>query len=132
MAEATEKRKVISTKEVIMTVPVVKVPRFLQGFTDFVREQGVVGLAIGFILGTQIKTLVDQLVSSFINPLMGMALPGQGNLADKAFHLSIGGKSADFTYGAFLFQLISFIIVAAIVYTAVRKLKMDKLDKKKD
>lgn len=126
-----EKRKVITTKEVIVSVPVVKVPGFLQGFTDFVREQGVVGLAIGFILGAQIKSLVDQLVSSFINPLLGMLLPGAGNLADKAFHVSFRTKEADFTYGAFLFQVISFIIVAGIVYFAVRKLKLDKLDKKK-
>lgn len=127
----TEKRKVITTREVTMTLPVVKVPGFLQGFTDFVREQGVVGLAIGFVIGAQIKALVDQVVASFINPLLGLLLPGEGSLTDKAFHVSFRGKGEDFVYGAFLFQLISFLIVAALIYVVVKKLKLDKLDKKK-
>jgi large conductance mechanosensitive channel len=130
MAEA--KSRVITTKEVTVTLPVVKVPGWLQGFTDFVREQGVVGVAIGFVIGAQIKTLVDQLVASFINPLLGLVLPGKGNLAEKYFQVHWLGKKADFGYGAFLFQLISFFIVAAIVYILVRKLKLDRLDKKKD
>lgn len=126
-----EKRKVITTKEVIMTVPVVKVPSFLQGFTDFVREQGVVGLAIGFVLGSQVKTLVDQLVSSFLNPLIGLLLPGEGDLSKKVFHLSFRGKTQAFEWGAFAYQLLTFILVAAVIYIVVRKLKLDKLDKKK-
>lgn len=128
---AEERRKVFSKKEVVVTLPVVKVPSFLQGFTDFVREQGVVGLAVGFVLGTQVKTLVDQLVSSFINPLLGLLLPGKGSLSDKAFALSFNGKTQDFRWGAFVFQLITFIIVAAVVYVIVHRLKLDKLDKKK-
>ena len=126
-----EKRKVITTKEVIMTVPVVKVPGFLQGFTDFVREQGVVGLAIGFVLGTQVKTLVDTFVSSFLNPLIGLLLPGEGDLSKKMFHLSFRGKGQDFGWGAFAYQFLTFILVAAIVYFVVKRLKLDKLDKKK-
>lgn len=128
-----EKRKVITTKEVTMTLPVVKVPGWLQGFTDFVREQGVVGVAIGFVIGAQIKSLVDQLVASFINPLLGLVLPGKGDLSKKVFEVNWGDKDpAIFAYGAFLFQMISFIIVAAIVYIIVRRLKLDRLDKKKD
>lgn len=127
----TEKRKVITTKEVVMTVPVVKVPGFLQGFTDFIREQGVVGLAIGFVLGTQVKTLVDQLVTSFLNPLIGLLLPGEGDLSKKVFHLSFQGKTQSFGWGAFAYQFLTFVLVAAVVYITVRKLKLDKLDKKK-
>ncbi len=133
MAEVKEKsrRKIVHTKEVVVSVPVLKVPGWLQGFTDFVREQGVVGLAIGFVLGAQVKTLVDQLVASFINPLLGLLLPGKGNLSEKTFSLALNGKNADFAWGAFIFQLISFIIVALVVYTVVNRLKLDKLDKKK-
>ena len=127
----TEKRKVIQTKEITMTLPVVKVPGFLQGFTDFVREQGVVGLAVGFVLGAQVKTLVDQLVASFINPLLGLLLPGKGDLAEKSFSLTWFDKTGDFAWGAFVFQLISFMIVALVVYFIVHRLKLDRLDKKK-
>lgn len=132
-----EKHRIVSTKEVVMTLPVIKVPGFLQGFTDFVREQGVVGLAIGFVLGAQVKTLVDQLVTSFISPFLALILPGraaageENSLVTRTFSLKLGDKSADFAWGAFLFQLISFMIVSLVVYLIVHRLKLDKLDKKK-
>ena len=130
-SEKQEEHKVITKKEVVVSLPVVKVPGFLQGFTDFVREQGVVGLAVGFVLGAQVKVLVDQLVASFINPLLGLVLPGGGSLSDKHFSVTWFGKTADFAWGAFVFQLISFMIVALVVYFIVHRLKLDKLDKKK-
>lgn len=127
MAEE-EKKKVIVEKATVMTLPAIKAPHWLQGFTDFIREQGVVGLAVGLVLGTQIKGLVDQLVASFVNPLVGLLLPGGGSLQEKAFHVS----DQSFKWGAFVSQLISFVIVAAVVYFGVKGLKLDKLDKKKE
>lgn len=104
----------------------------LGGFVDFVRQQGVVGLAIGLVLGTQVKTLVDQMVASFINPLLGLVLPGGGSLTEKRFHLSLYGKREEFLWGAFVAQLISFVVVAAIIYFVFKGLKLDKLDKPKN
>lgn len=106
--------------------------RQLGGFMDFVREQGVVGLAVGLVLGTQVKTVVDQMIASFVNPLMGLVLPGKGNLSDKTFSLTLGDKIANFAYGAFINVLLSFLIVAAIIYFVVKGLRLDKLDKKKE
>lgn len=122
-----EPKKEIVEKAVVTTMPIMKAPHWLQGFLDFVREQGVVGLAVGLVLGTQIKTLVDQMVISFINPFIGLLLPGGGSLQEKAFHVS----DQAFKWGAFVSQLVSFIIVCAIVYFLVKGLKLDKLDKKK-
>jgi large conductance mechanosensitive channel len=104
----------------------------LQGFLGFVREQGVVGLAIGFVLGAQSKTLVDQLVESFINPFIGLLLPGSGSLTERTFSVTLGGQTEVFSWGAFVDQLISFLIIAAIIYFVFKGLKLDKLDKPKD
>ncbi len=104
----------------------------LDGFMDFVRTQGVVGLAIGIVIGTQVKALTDQLVASFINPLLGLILPGAGSLAEKHFYLTIGSKTADFAYGAFLAVMLSFLAVAAVIFYIIKGLRLDKLDKKKD
>ena len=106
--------------------------KHVSGFMAFVREQGVVGLAVGLVLGTQVKMLVDQIVTSFINPLVGLILPGKGTLAEKTFSLSLGDKIADFTYGAFISTFISFLAVASVIYFIVKGLRLDKLDKKKD
>ena len=102
------------------------------GFISFLREQSVVGLAIGLVLGTQAKALVDQLMSSFINPLVGLLLPGQGTLKDKSFTLHWGHKAGQFGWGAFVVGLLTFFIVAAVVYFVFKGLKLDKLDKKKE
>jgi len=102
------------------------------GFMNFLREQSVVGLAIGLVLGTQAKALVDQLIASFINPLVGLLLPGQGTLKEKVFTLHLGHKSAQFGWGAFVIGLMTFVIVAAVVYYVFKGLKLDKLDKIKD
>lgn len=131
-ATAKAARTSAAPTQIVIELPPVKVPKFLQGFTDFVREQGVVGLAVGLVLGTQIKTLVDQLVISFVNPLLGLILPGKGDLTKKVFHVSFRGKGQDFQWGAFVAQLISFLVVAAIIYFAVKRLKLDRLDKKKE
>jgi len=125
---AEEKKRVVIEKGIITTLPEIKAPKWLQGFVDFVREQGVIGLAVGLVLGTQIKTLVDQMVLSFVNPLVGLLLPGGGSLQEKVFHV----QDQDFKWGAFVSQLISFVIVCAIVYFLVKGLKLDKLDKKKE
>lgn len=98
----------------------------LKGFIEFIRTQGVVGLAIGFILGGAVSKLVTSLVENIINPLVGLAL-GKVNLADKA--LTIG--TASLKYGAFLSTLIDFVIVAAVVYFGFKAIGIEKLDKPK-
>lgn len=118
-------------KTVRRTVVIVTPERPLGGFMDFIRTQGVIGLAVGLVLGVQIKAVVDSLIASFINPLLGLILPGNGDLSKKTFALTIGEKQGIFTYGAFIVVLLSFIVVAAVVYFAVKALKLDKLDKKK-
>lgn len=108
------------------------VTKQVHGFVDFLREQSVVGLAIGLVLGTQAKALVDQIVNSFFNPLIGLLLPGEGSLSQKIFTLSIGDKTAKFAWGAFVISLLTFVIVSAVVYYVFKGLRLDKLDKKKD
>lgn len=100
-------------------------------FVEFIRQQGVVGLAIGLVLGLQVKSLVDQFVASFVNPLLSLVLPGAGSLSNKTFTLSIASKSATFGYGKFIDVFITFIIVAAVVYAVFKILRLEKLDKPK-
>lgn len=98
----------------------------MKGFIDFIREQGVVGLAVGFILGGAVSKTVSSLVDNIINPLVGIAL-GKVNLSDKL--ISVG--SATIKYGAFLSTVVDFLIVAAVVYWGVNALGLNKLDKAK-
>jgi large conductance mechanosensitive channel len=99
----------------------------LQGFLDFIREQGVVGLAVGFILGGAVSKVVTSLVNDIINPLLGLVLGAAGGLEAASFKL----LGAEIMYGKFVGVIIDFIVIALVVYFGVKLLKLDKLDKKK-
>lgn len=109
------------------------VGRQLDGFMDFVREQGVVGLAVGLALGTSATVLVKSIVDNFVNPLVGVILPGSTNLSDKYYCLSeeFGECVNKLGWGAIASNIISFLAVAAVIYFVVKGLKLDKWDKAK-
>jgi large conductance mechanosensitive channel len=100
----------------------------VKGFLDFVREQGVVGLAVGFILGGAVSKVVTALVTDIINPILGVLLGSAEGL--KTASIKIG--STEILYGDFIGVIIDFIIIAAVVYFGVKLIRLDKLDKKKE
>ena len=102
-----------------------KKKRGLQGFVEFIRKQGVVGLAIGFIVGVATGELVTALVKDFINPIIG-AITGQVNLDQLTFHIG----DAVFSYGNFIGVLINFVLILAVVYFGFKALRLEKLDQK--
>lgn len=124
--------KTVHSREVVITLPTIKAPSWLQGFLDFVREQGVVGLAVGLILGVAAKSVVDSLVNNIFSPIIGL-LYGGGDFSTKYVCLKEVGSQckSKLGYGSFINAIISFMIVAASVYFVVKALKLDKLDKKK-
>lgn len=105
----------------------------LGGFLNFIREQGVVGLAVGFLLGGAVSGLVKSLVDNIINPVVGLAL-GRVALDDKKLVLQQASErhaEVALHWGAVVSTFIDFLIVAAVVYFGVKALHLDKLDKKK-
>jgi large conductance mechanosensitive channel len=96
----------------------------IQGFLDFIREQGVVGFAIGFILGGAVSSVTKSLVTDIVNPVIGLAFGSLESLSEWSF----GAVKV----GAFVSSLIDFFILAAVVYFVFKGLGLDKLDKKKE
>ncbi len=100
----------------------------LKGFLNFVREQGVVGLAVGFLLGGAVSKFVTALVTDIINPILAPVLGAAGNFRDAVLYLG----PVQLLWGDFLAQMIDFSVIAGIVYFGVHGLGLDKIDKKKD
>ncbi len=121
-----------ATTEVLEEVLATQARKQVGGLTNFLREQGVVGVGVGLVFGIQIKAVVDTIMLSFVNPLTQLVLPGSVALANQTVALRLGGKTATFGWGAVVYSLLTFIIVAFIVYAAYRLLHLDKLAKKKD
>ncbi len=100
----------------------------MKGFIEFVREQGVVGLAVGFILGGSISKVVTALVEDIISPILGLALGKVESLKDATLTIS----SAKIRWGDFVAVAVDFIVIAVVVYFGVKLLRLDKLQKQKD
>ena len=98
----------------------------MKEFLNFIREQGVVGLAVGFILGGAVSDLVKSLIDNIINPLLGIILNQAAGLTEASVSL----LGATIKYGALINTLINFCVIAAVVYFGIKKIGLDKLDKK--
>ena len=103
----------------------------LDGFVTFIREKGVVGLAVGLAIGTAATGVVTQVVGAIITPTI-VLLIGANGLASLNTTVNIAGRSATYAFGDLLDALLKFIAVAAVIYFVVMGLKLDRLDKKKD
>jgi large conductance mechanosensitive channel protein len=108
----------------IMEIPLRVTP--LRGFFDFVREQGVVGLAVGFILGGSVSKVVSSLVADIVNPLVAVVIGTQEGLAKASFRVF----GQDVMWGNFASNLIDFVVIAAVVYFGVKIIGINRLDKK--
>ena len=96
----------------------------MKNFIEFIRTQGVVGLAVGFILGKAVSDVVASIVNDLINPIIGIILGHFGDLSK----LSIQVLSANITYGKFISIVINLLIVASVVYIGVKKRRLDRID----
>lgn len=113
------------------TTPVTK---GIQNFFDFIRSQGVVGLAIGLVLGGAVTILVKSMVDNVIMPPIGLLLGSGDGLKGLFWKIGEGdgGDPAIIYYGTFLNDLINFVVIALVIYLIFNLLGLTKFDKKKD
>jgi len=82
-------------------------------FMDFISKYKVMGLAVAFILGIYLGTLVQALVTSLIMPVITLLLP-----PDLSLDVQVG--PAIFKVGSFIDALITFLIVALVIFILVK------------
>lgn len=121
-----------------------RVGKQLSGFMDFVRTQGVIGLAVGLAIGTQAGATVKAIVEGFINPMVAFVVGTQDGLLlskwnvvgpdsqELDYWFTLGNRTLVIYWGAILSSIITLIAVAAVIYFVVKGFKLDKLDKPKD
>ena len=100
-----------------------------QEFKDFIMRGNVVDMAIGIIIGAAFGAVVKSLVDDIIMPPIGLLLGGvdfanlfitlgPGEYATLAEAKEAG--AATINYGLFLSSVISFLIVAVVVFVIIR------------
>jgi large conductance mechanosensitive channel len=89
-------------------------------FKEFAVKGNVVDMAVGVIIGAAFGRIVSSLVENVIMPPLGQVLSGV-NFTDLAY--AIGGpanKPVLLKYGAFLQTCFDFLIVAAVLFLALK------------
>lgn len=96
----------------------------MRGFVGFIRERGISGFAIGFILGKATSDLIGAFVNDIVNPLIGIVT---GNFQDLS-KLSVRIGSAEVAYGDLIVQALNFLVLALVVYMLFKVLRLERLD----
>ena len=96
-------------------------------FMEFFGKAGVIGLAVGFIMGTYIGKVVSALVQDIIMPIPGALIPG-GDWRKAVFSLPIG-QGMNFAVGDFVGVMVDFLIVAVVVFF-IAKYAVKAMEKK--
>ena len=106
----------------------------MKDFRDFIMRGNVMDLAVGVIIGAAFGTIVTSLVNDIIMPPIGLAL-GNVDFSNLFILLREGSKApapyaslaesqaagaVTLNYGAFLTHLVSFVILAFVVFLMVR------------
>ena len=100
----------------------------IDGFVGFLKEYAVVGLAVGFAVGSQAQQVVKQILSSFIDPAF-ILLFGKA-LSDRTFTLHFRDHNANFGWGALIYAILNFIFVLAVIFAIIKFFQLDKLSDK--
>jgi large conductance mechanosensitive channel len=91
------------------------------GFKEFLLKTNALALAIGVIIGAALGTVVSSLVNDIIMPPIGLALGGV-DFADLRTEIgtSTAGEPVYVNWGLFINAVITFVIVAVVVYLIAR------------
>ena len=95
-------------------------------FMEFLKNYGVIGLAIAVIIGGKANAMVSTMVDGLLMPLVTAALPG-GDWRTAA--LDVGG--IQLVWGPFMGAVIDFVIVAFIVFMFAKKIMKEETVAKK-
>ena len=100
----------------------------IKEFKDFISRGNVIDLAVGVIIGSAFGKIVTSIVDDILMPIIGVIIGGH-NFSN----LSIKFKDATITYGAFLQNIVDFLIVAACIFLLVKLInKFNKKNKEKE
>ena len=98
----------------------------LKEFMDFLKEYKVMALAIALIIGVAATALVKSFVDNIVMPVITPFIPGG---AWKTATFALGPVVIG--WGAFLGELINFIVIALVVFFVAKKvMKEEKVSKK--
>lgn len=84
-----------------------------KGFKEFLLRGNVIDLAVAVVIGAAFNAVVEKVVATLINPIIGLAF--KADSLDDALKLGLPNGDT-IAFGALIGAIINFLIVAAVVY----------------
>lgn len=103
------------------------IKKMMKEFKEFISKGNVVDLAVGVIVGGAFGKIVTSLVNDILMPLLGIVL---GGVNFGGLTLKVG--SAVIAYGAFIQNVIDFLIIAFCIFVFVKFINKLAIKQKKE
>lgn len=101
--------------------------KFFEDFKAFISRGNVMDMAVGIIVGTAFTAIVNSLVKDMIMPFIGLIT---GGIDFTSLSLTIG--DASIAYGNFIQAIISFLIIAFVVFCMIKFIGLIQRKKKEE
>ena len=102
-----------------------RVMGFDEEFMEFLKKYQVIGLAVAVVIGTAATKLVNSTVTDLIMPIVAIVIPS-GNWQTSV----VGIGPLQFLLGDYLSAIINFMIIALVIFLAVKYLMKGDMIKK--
>jgi len=101
----------------------------MKSFVNFMRKEGVVGLAAGFVLGGAVSKLIENFVVGVVDPLVASVFNTTAYV-NKSSIIGDGADAVVVNWGPSVVLLVNVVIVTLVVWGLARWLGVIKSEKK--
>ena len=94
----------------------------IKEFKEFAIKGNVIDMAVGVVIGGAFGKIVSSFLNDVVMPPLGLIIGGV-DFTDKRLTLKAaaeGGKAVTLNYGAFVTNIVDFVIVAGAVFAAIK------------
>ena len=88
----------------------------MKDFKEFLLRGNLVDMAVGVVIGLAFAAVITALVADLVTPLIA-AIGGNPDFSSLSFTIN----NSHFLYGAFINALITFVVIAAVIFFFVVK-----------
>ena len=89
--------------------------KIIEEFKKFIMRGNVIDLAVGVVMGNAFSKIVSSLVNDIMMPIIGIIIGGHD-----FSNLSITVGTAKIMYGAFIQNIINFLIIATSIFIFIK------------
>ncbi|MCL2869242.1 MscL family protein [Candidatus Saccharibacteria bacterium] len=94
-------------------------------FIKFLRDQSVLGVAMGMVIGVAGSAFINSLINNIVMPPIALLLGAANGLKSMVWVITTdSGNTATISYGQFINDLINFLVIAFVVYIVIRIFKV--------